>query len=669
MMAADLGALSLLLALALGAYAGIGSVLGAWRRSTELVRSARYALYVLPVPLLVATLTLVAAFANHDFSLAYVAKHSNLAMPPIYTWVAFYAGNEGSLLYIALAFSVIAAIAVGTAPRPARSALPYTSAILMAVMVFFLAVMATMANPFAELDAVPPDGRGINPLLTHAGMFFHPPMLMLGLIGVAVPFAFAMGHLVSGPAEDEWVDAGRRWGLIVWTVLTIGLLLGSWWAYTILGWGGYWAWDPVENAGLLPWLPLTAFVHSIMVQKRRGMFRLWNVALINIAFGMALYGMFMNRGGPVPSVHSFGQSTMGWVFLAFLAAVVVGSFMAFFARYNAFRSAAPLDSALSREAAFLVNNLLFLAIAFVVLWGVVFPLLSDAFKGETVTVARPFYDVVTGPLFLALLLLMGIAPLVPWRRASAKRLREALLWPVIVSIAVAAVAVILGVRKPLPVVAFAFSGAAATGILREWFKGTMAQHRRGHAYPSAFWSLLTANRPRYGGYVTHLGIVLLAVSVAGSSFYSEQRDVSLKPGGSATLGDYTLVYDGASVVQKADRTDYTASVRVYRGGRFLRTLEPGYSYYPEFNTAAAHAGIRSTPAEDLYIIANEFSGDGSAVFRLHVNPLVMWMWVSGGLFLAGMVVSLWPEAATVRAPSPVSSQVPAAASKRTSEVS
>ncbi|MBM3946605.1 MAG: heme lyase CcmF/NrfE family subunit, partial [SAR202 cluster bacterium] len=502
----------------------------------------------------------------------------------------------------------------------------------------------------------------------HAGMFFHPPMLMLGLIGVAIPFAFAMGHLVSGRTGDEWVDAGRRWGLIVWTVLTIGLLLGSWWAYTILGWGGYWAWDPVENAGLLPWLPLTAFVHSIMVQKRRGMFRLWNVALVNIAFGMALYGMFMNRGGPVPSVHSFGQSTMGWVFLAFLGAVVVGSFAAFFLRYNAFKNSTPLDSALSREAAFLVNNLLFLAIAFVVLWGVVFPLLADAFQGETVTVARPFYDVVTGPLFLALLLLMGIGPLVPWRRASLKRLRYALGWPAAAGVIVAIVVLALGVRKPLPIVAFAFSGAAATGIVREWWNGTMAQHRRGLKYPTAFWSLLTANRPRYGGYVTHLGIILLAVSVAGSSFYSQQRDVALVPGGSATLGDYTLIYDGASVVQKADRTDYSASVRVFRRDRLLRTLEPGYTYYPEFNTASAHAGIRSTPAEDLYIIANEFSADGSAVFRLHVNPLVMWMWVSGVLFMAGMVVSLWPEPATLSRQARAQRAAPFTATKLPSEV-
>ncbi|MSQ13770.1 MAG: heme lyase CcmF/NrfE family subunit [Dehalococcoidia bacterium] len=664
-MAADLGYLGLLLALALGVYATLGGLLGSWRRMPGLLVSAQYALYVTPLPLLVATLALVAAFVKHDFSLAYVAQHSNLAMAPIYTWVAFYAGNEGSLLYIALAFSVIAAIAVATAPKPARTALPYTSAVLMTVLVFFLAVMVTMANPFAEISPIPPDGRGINPLLTHAGMFFHPPMLMLGLIGVTVPFAFAAGHLASGAKADEWVDAGRRWGLIVWAILSIGLLLGSWWAYTILGWGGYWAWDPVENAGLLPWLPLTAFVHSIMVQKRRGMFRLWNLGLVNIAFGLALYGMFMNRGGPIPSVHSFGQSTMGWVFLAFLAAVVLASFLAFFLRYGAIKSAVPLDSALSREAAFLVNNLLFLAIAFVVLWGVVFPLISQVFKGETVTVARPFYDVVTGPLFLALLLLMGIGPVIPWRRSSPKRLWGALAAPVAVGAVVAAVVVIAGVRKPLPVLAFSFAAAAAFVILREWWKGTRAYHQRGEPYHRAFASLLAANRPRYGGYVTHLGVVLLAISVAGSSFYSQQMDVSLAPGETATLGSYTLAYDGSSIQQKSDRTDYSATLRVYRGERLITMLKPGYTFYPDFNTAAAHAGIRSTPAEDLYIIASEFGQDGRALFRIHVNPLVMWMWTSGVLFVAGMLVSLWPQEAPVRVALPVKSGALAAAAKRT----
>ncbi|MSP78657.1 MAG: heme lyase CcmF/NrfE family subunit [Dehalococcoidia bacterium] len=659
-MAANIGSLGLLLALALAGYAVCASLLGMWRRIPELVESGRYAVYVVPLPLLVATLSLVTAFVNHDFYIRYVMMHSNLAMPAIYTWVAFYAGNEGSLLYIALAFSLIGAIAVVTAPRSARSILPYTISTMMVVLIFFLCVMATMANPFATMSPVPPDGQGINPLLTHPGMFFHPPSLMLGLIGVTVPFAFAIGQLLSGKTGDEWVEAGRRWALIVWTILTIGLMLGSWWAYTILGWGGYWAWDPVENAGLLPWLPLTALVHSIIVQKRRGMFRLWNLGLANIAFGLALYGMFMNRGGPAPSVHSFGQSAMGWTFLAFLGAMVIVSFALFFWRYDRIKSASSLDSMLSREAAFLVNNLLFLTIAFVVLWGVVFPLLSEVFKGETVTVARPFYDVVAGPMFLGLLILMAIGPLIPWRKASWARLRSALLVPGAAGLVTIVVVTALGIRKPFPLMAFGFAAAAAFGIFLEWWRGTRARHQRGLGYPQAFFGLLLANRPRYGGYVAHLGVVLLAISVTGSSFYSVQRDVSLAPNERATIANYSLLYLGSSIQEKADRTEYTASLQVYQGDELVSTLKPGYTYYPDFSTAATRAGIRSTLGEDLYIIASEFGTDGRALFRLYVNPLVMWMWISTVLFVAGTFVSLWPERTQVQTAATARHQVASA---------
>ena len=376
---ADLGSITLAIALALAAYSTVGSVLGQLRKVPALVESARYATYLLVFVLAISVASLVGAFLSNDFQVQYVAQHSNLAMDRIYTWVAFYAGNEGSLLYIAFALSVLSEIAVLLAPRRARDSRAYTNAVLMLVLTFFLAVIVFMAHPFAELPFTPADGEGINPLLTHPGMFIHPPVMMAGLIGVTLPFAFALGSLLAGKTGDEWVDPGRTWGIITWAVLGSGLLLGAWWAYTILGWGGYWAWDPVENAGFMPFVALTAFIHSIMVQKRRGMFRMWNIVLINIAFGLALYGMFMNRGGPVPSVHSFGASNLGWIFLMFTGVGIVVPFGVFFLRYRSLKSARNLESAMSREAAFLVNNLLLLGIAFVTLWGVVFPLISEVF--------------------------------------------------------------------------------------------------------------------------------------------------------------------------------------------------------------------------------------------------------------------------------------------------
>ena len=640
---ADLGSLALLLALALALYAGVGSLVVQGRWSPELAASARRAVFLIPVMLGVATAVLVEAFVTQDFQIRYVAEHSSRAMEPWLTWVAFYAGNEGSLLFLVLAFSVLTAVAVAWAPAELRRSLPATTAVLMGVAGFLLLVIVTMADPFEELAVAPADGQGINPLLRHPGMFIHPPMLMTGLIGVAIPFAFAMGHLAAGQTADEWVGAARTWGIVVWAVLAMGLLLGAWWAYTILGWGGYWAWDPVENAGLLPWLPMTAFIHSIMVQRRRGMFRMWNIALVIVAWGLAMYGMFMNRGGPVPSVHSFAQSTMGWVFLGFMAANVLGALALFFWRYPRLRSAAVLESGISREAAFLLNNLLFLLIAMVVLWGLVYPILSETLRGVTVTVGRPFYDVVAGPLFLALILTMAVGPLLPWRHASWAAVKRALLAPAIVAGVVALVAVALGVHRTVPILSFAVCALVAAGILREWLRGTLVRHRRGEGYAQAFFRLVVSNRPRYGGYIVHLAVVLLAFSVTGSSFYSVSRNVPLTVGERAEVGGYTVEYVSATAQPQRDRIERRATVRVYQGDRLLETLTPGYAFYPSFSMAATRAGIRSTAVEDLYIVANEFDDEGNAIFRISINPLVIWMWIAGPVLVLGTVVALWPE--------------------------
>jgi cytochrome c-type biogenesis protein CcmF len=640
---ADLGSITLLLSLALAAYAALGSLVGQWKRAPELVISARYAAYLTPLMLAISTMVLVAAFVNHNFELRYVAGHSNLAMDPWLTWVAFYAGNEGSMLFLSLIFAAVSGLAIWRAPDEVRPALPYTTFVLMSITVFFVAVMMTMANPFFELPVAPADGQGINPLLTHVGMFFHPPMLMAGLIGLGIPFAFGMGHLMAGQTGDEWVDTARVWALIVWATLTIGLLLGAWWAYTILGWGGYWAWDPVENAGLLPWLPLTAFVHSIMVQRRRGMFRMWNMALIILAWGFAMYGMFMNRGGPVPSVHSFGQSTMGWVFLVFLGANLLGAFALFFWRYSSLKSAAALESHLSREAAFLLNNLLFLMIALVTLWGVVYPLVTDVFRGVTITVGRPYFDVIAGPLFLALVVLMGVGPLLPWRRASGQSLLRLMRIPIMVGLGTALVSVALGAESFIPALAFGVCGMAAAGIAREWAKGTQVRHKKGENYALAFTRLVSSNRPRYGGYIAHIGIIMVAFAATGSSFYSVQDDFSLAPGERAVLGDYEMEYLGSTTVVRSDRIEQRADVILYKNGEAVKQLQPGYAFYPSFSMAATRAGIRQTPVEDLYILASEFSEDGRALFRLHINPLIIWLWLAGPVMVFGTVVALWPE--------------------------
>ncbi len=647
----DLGAISLWIALALAGYSSVGSIAGKLRGSAALVESAQTAMYATVVVLLVATLSLVVLFVNRDFEIAYVALHSDLAMPDRYTWVAFYAGNEGSLLYIAMVLSVMAAVAVWRAPERMRDALPFTTGALMLVLAFFVAVMAVMANPFDKLSFVPPDGEGINPLLTHFGMFVHPPALMAGLVGIAVPFSFALGALLARKTGDEWVDAGRSWGILTWALLAGGLLLGSWWAYTILGWGGYWFWDPVENAAFMPWLALTAFIHSIMVQKRRGMFRMWNIALVNVAFALALYGMFMNRGGSVPSVHSFGASSLGWVFLMFLCLGVLVPFVIFFSRYPLLKSAQNLDSMLSREAAFLVNNLLLLCIAFITLWGTVYPLISRLVSDEEVTVARPFYDQLNGPLMLALIFLMGVGPLLPWRRANLAAVRRALTVPVAAGLAAVLILAVLGLTKPYALIGFGLAAFVTSGILMEWYRGTRARSRiSGESYALAFPRLVWANRPRYGGYIVHLSVIMVALGIVGTSFFNTQKDIVLEPGERTSVADYELLYLGTTERTFGNRTEFSSAVEVYRDGELIDTLRPNRAFYPNFNMASTRAAIRSSPVEDLYVVPSENLPDGNVGFRILVNPLIWWMWVAGPVLVLGTVIALWPQPSRVPVP-------------------
>ena len=654
----DAGQLALVIALVVTAYAAIGSFIGAWQRIPDLTASARYGFYSVPVLLLVSTGALVYAFVTRDFGVRYVAENSNLAMPHIYTWVAFYAGNAGSLLYLALILAVVSAIAVLTIRKRLPHTTPYALGTMALILLFFLAIMLFLANPLERLPIVPPDGQGINPLLVHFGMFIHPPLQMAGLVLVAVPFSIAMGALAARRGgRDEWVDLGRFWGMVSWLVLTMGLMLGSWWAYTILGWGGYWAWDPVENSALMPWLAMTAFVHSIMVQKRRGMFRMWNMALIIIAFTMAQMGMFINRGGPVPSVHSFAQSTMGWLFLAFMVGTLLVSIAIFMWRYDSLRSRAQLESFVSRESAFLGQNILFLVVAFVTLWGTIFPVFSEAADDTVITIGRPFFDRVNGPILLLIVVLMGIGPLLPWRRSTTQSLVRALRVPVVVALLIMIVLLTVGIRQPVALVAFGSVGLAVGGILAEWFRGTRSRHRRGESYYTAFFNLLSGNRPRYGGYIVHLGIAMLAIGAIASSFFSVQRDIAMKPGDVASFGDYTFRYVGAIHTMHPDRAESIAAFDVWKGEQLTGRMEAFRAFYPTFRIASTKGAIRSNPIEDFYIVPSEFGADDQAVFRVLINPMVWWMWASGPVMVLGILVGLWPA----RQPAPAVVRVPGSA--------
>ena len=640
----EIGQIGLVTALLAAGYGAFASILGGVLRIKDLSASGRYALYSMPLLLLVPTIALVNAFVSNDFSVRYVAENSNLAMPKAYTWVAMYAGNAGSLLFLALVLAIVSAIAVSGVSRRMPHTGAYASGILMFTLTFFLAIILGFANPLERLPFAPADGQGINPLLVHFGMFIHPPLQMTGLVMVSVPFSIAMGAMLSGAGgRDDWVDQGRLWGMITWLVLTMGLMLGAWWAYTILGWGGYWAWDPVENSALMPWLAMTAFVHSIMVQKRRGMFRMWNIVLIIAAFAFAQMGMFINRGGPVPSVHSFAQSSMGWLFLSFMAFTLLASLIAFWWRARDLKSRERLDSMVSRESIFLAQNVLFLTVALVTLWGTIFPIFSETAQDETVTVGAPFFNIVNGPLILALVALMGVGPLLPWRRASGANIVKALKYPVAAGVVTALVLVVLGVGRPVAVAAFAICAFVVAGILHEWVRGTMSRRRGGEQVVVAFGRLLARNRPRYGGYIVHLAVIMLAAGAVGSSFYSVQRDIVLMPGDTGTLGDYTFKYLGVEEIFFADRVEEIVEIEAYRGGEYLGVMRPFRAFYPDFRIASTRGAIRSTPAEDFYIVPSEFDEDGRAVFRVLINPMVWWMWASGPLMFIGVVFGLSPQ--------------------------
>ena len=643
-MIVEAGQIALVLALMASVYAAAASIIGVSRRSSELLVSGRYALYsVLPL-LLVATAALVYAFVTNDFSVKYVAENSNLAMPQAYTWVAFYAGNSGSMLYIAVVFSLMAVIAVAGIRKALPYTSPYATGIMSLVLAFLLGVMVFLANPLARLAIVPLDGQGINPLLVHFGMFIHPPLQMAGLVSVAIPFSIAIGALLANRGgNDEWVDQGRLWGMVSWVILTVGLMLGSWWAYTILGWGGYWAWDPVENSALMPWLAMTAFVHSIMVQKRRGMFRMWNMIIIIVGFTMAQMGMFINRGGPVPSVHSFAQSTMGWVFLAFMIVTLVGAVAVFIWKSDTLRSRGQLESALSRESAFLAQNVLFLTVAFVTLWGTIFPIFSEAANDTVVTVGQPFFNRVNGPVLLLIVLMMGLGPLLPWRRATVSHALRLVRVPLAGGLITGAVLLAIGITRPVALVAFMTCGLVVTGILYEWLRGTLARHRGGEEYPVAFVRLLSANRPRYGGYIVHLAIIMLAAGAIASSFYSVQRDFAMTTGDSATVGDYSFTFIGTRHATFADRQEDYARFEVFKGDSYLGIMEALRAEYPAFRIASTQGAIHSTPIEDFYIVPSEFDREGPAIFRVLINPMVWWMWASGPILVLGTLFALSPR--------------------------
>jgi cytochrome c-type biogenesis protein CcmF len=642
-----LGHAALLVTFGLSFYALVAGAAAARLGRRRLAASARNALVAAFGSTLVASLVLLAALLRNDFSFTYVARTTSEALPTAYTVSAFWGGQEGSLLLWLLVLTGFGAAAVSLNRRWARDLIVWVVPVFAAVAVFFSFLLVAVASPFATQPA-PPDGAGMTPSLQNPYMLAHPPLLYLGYVGLTVPFAFAIGALLSGVLDERWLIATRRWTLFAWAALGIGQLLGAHWAYVEVGWGGYYAWDPVENAALMPWLAATAFLHSVMIQEKRGMLRVWNVLLVILAFSLALFGTFLTRSGVVNSIHSFTQSSIGPWFLAFIAVTVFVSLGLVFWRLPRLRSPTKLESPISREAAFLYNNLLLLALCLTILWGVVYPLLSEAVRGEAVVLGRSYYDFFLRVFGLPLLLLMGIGPLIAWRRASLASLVTTFRMPTLVALITGGILLVLGAGSSVPgLVAYTFSAFVVTTIVMEFVRGTRARKALGaSSWPAALGSLIARNRRRYGGYVVHASIVLLAVGVAGSSAFDSVKDARLERGESMTIAGYTLTYRSLEERQVSNATEIRAVLEVRRGGRDLGTLQAGKNAYTIENQLSNEVGIRSDPltGEDLFVIAEQIGADGVIDFRVFVKPLVNLIWIAGAVFLLGSAITLWPDA-------------------------
>jgi cytochrome c-type biogenesis protein CcmF len=643
---AELGRAALVLCLGLSVYSVVAGGYAVARKRRRLAISAQNALVATFGCALVASAVLAAALAQRDFSFIYVARLTSRELPLGYTLAAFWGGQEGSLLFWLLVLTAYSAIVVTIGRRRGQNLLPWVTPILGAVAVFFSFLLVAVANPFA-LQLAPANGVGLNPSLQNPYMLAHPIFLYLGYVGLTIPFAFAMGALLARRVDEAWVIATRRWTLVAWTALGVGQLVGSKWAYEEIGWGGYFAWDPVENAALMPWLAATAFLHSVMIQEKRGMLKLWNVLLVIFAFALSLFGTFLTRSGILNSIHSFTESAIGPWFLAFIILVLALSSILVSVRLPLLRSRTRLESLVSREATFLYNNLLLVALCLTILWGVLWPIVTEAVRGESSVVAGPYYNFFLRVFGLPLLVLMGIAPLIAWRRASLRSVGGAFAWPAAFAAVIGVALLALGAgSSPAGLLAYTFSAFVLGSIGYEFVRGTRTRRAlAGDSWPSAFGQLVSRNRRRYGGYVVHAAIVLLAIGVAGSSAYDTERSARLAPGDRLDVSEYTLTYRGTVERQAQNARELRARVDVERDGRFLGRYEPGKNYYPVEQQVSNEPAIRSDPMSlaDLFLILDQSNPDGSIQLKALIKPLVNLIWIAGFVFVAGALIALWPD--------------------------
>jgi cytochrome c-type biogenesis protein CcmF len=589
--------------------------------------------------------SLIYGLVTADFSIKYVAFNTTRATPIYYRITGLWGAVEGSLLLWEWMLIIFSGIVAWMYRDSQREMMPWVLMIFSIVSAFFLGVVAFVSNPFETIFPIPPDGRGLNPLLEDANMMTHPPLLYTGFVGLTVPYAFAMAALIRGKVDEGWIVATRRWTITAWFFLTMGNLVGAWWSYHVLGWGGYWAWDPVENAAFMPWLPATAFLHSLQVQERRSMLKVWNLSLIIIAFSLTIFGTFLTRSGILSSIHAFSSGPVGTVFLIFLAFVLLSSFGLLAYRSDQLKGQPELDSMVSRESAFLLNNIVLVSALFTIFLGTIFPLISEAVAGVQVSVGAPYFNSVMVPLFLLLVFLMGVGPIIAWRKASWDNLKRNFLWPAAGSLAIAAILFAWKIREFLPLVGFTLLAFVVLTILYDTALALRARRRiAGEGVLSGLATLARRNQRRYGGFVVHLGVVLIIMGIAGSMSYSLEREATLALKEHLTLGRYLIQFEGLKGEQQPTHFRVEGAFRIFHGGNEVGVLSPALKFFPTQQSPVGRAVHRSSISDDIYLILSGFSelNKNQATLKVLVRPLVVWIWIGGFVIVLGTLVAILP---------------------------
>ncbi len=636
-----IGHIALILGIVISLYSLVANIIGLKNKDQKWLESARGGILSLAFVTSIAAFLLLYILGTSQFQFKYVAAYTNLQLPLVYKLSAFWAGNAGSLMLWTFLLSIYAAVVVFNKKKQ-NNMIPYVSIILLLNMLFFYIVMVLNANPFEMTDTIPVDGKGLNPMLQNPGMIIHPVTLYMGYVGLAVPFAYAIAALLMRNMDAEWIKLTRRWTLVAWLFLTIGNIVGGWWAYLELGWGGYWAWDPVENASFLPWLTVSAFLHSMMIQERKGMLRTWNLSLIILSYILSLFGTFLVRSGILTSVHAFGDSNLGTYFLVFMTFMMLLAIYVVATRYQLIKKESkPIEAYFSKESSFLLNNFILVGAAFAVFWGTMYPLISETITGTKVNVGAPYFDKVMAPILLALIILMAICPLISWQKAVFERFLKNILVPFIIAIVFAITLVVMGVKG-----IYAIIGLTATVLMfavhiAEFWRGMVARRKATkEGFVKAAIQLTRKNQRRYGGYIVHIGIAVIAIGVISSHAYSEEVMKTVNKGESFKIGQYDLTFVGLAETSKNGNGIVFANLTVSYKGKINGTIKPEKIFYATWPEPSTEIAIKTNWKEDLYVVLSSWESAEKITLLVKINPFVSWIWVGGFLMLIGTALAL-----------------------------